>query len=172
MKEAVSSELKFWKLALRETYYLDLITQSEMIKMHTSDFFYHIDEVPLDDKDQVDVVLTIMNNPELFANLLREEITVLSKGCLPDDKRLFKKMYLSYLLDIQDAGHITEEIVDVYNNSINFDSEFWTTEERELAQSIVELFQFSAVQENPKIVQFIENPSFKILMYVNDLEYV
>jgi hypothetical protein len=172
MDKVISSELKFWKLALRETYYLGLITEVDLIRMHTSAFYNTISDENHKDSSQIEVVLSVMDNTDLFANLIKEEVDIISKGTLPDDKRTFKKMWVSYLLDCLDESYITDGEFEVYYDSIEFNGSTWTADERESAQDVVEIVRFMLLHQNPNMIEYIENPSFDMLMYANDLEYV
>jgi len=172
MKHAVSTELKFWKLALRETYYLDLIDESDFIRMHASEFYDSIDSLTPDKIPSAQLVFDVMKNTELFAELLREEIRIISTGDVPEDKRYFRRSWISYLLDCRDGGYINANEYGIYKSSINFDSSEWLDSERSLAESIIGMIQFNIVHENPSAGQFIEKPSFELLMFMNDLEYV
>ncbi len=172
MKNTVSTELKFWKLALRESYYLDLIDESDFIRMHTAEFYESIDSLTPTESVAAQTVFDVMKNTELFAELLREEIRIISTGDVPEDKRYFRRTWISYLLDCLHGGYINASEYDIYKSSINFDSSEWLDSERSLAESIIGMVQFSIVHENPKAGQFIEKPSFELLMFMNDLEYV
>lgn len=172
MREIVSSELKFWKLALRESYYLELITEDQLIRMHTSEFYDSINSPIGSDRKAIDIVLSVMHDTVLFANLMKEEARILSKGILPTDKRTFKKIWISYLLDCLNDNYITDSQFDIYYHSIEFDGFEWDDHECKAAQDVIEMIRFMLVHQNPKIVEYIENPSFDLLMYVNDLEYI
>lgn len=172
MKNTVSTELKFWKLALRESYYLDLIDESDFIRMHTAEFYESIDTLTPTETVAAQTVFDVMKNTELFAELLREEIRIISTGDVPEDKRYFRRTWISYLLDCLHGGYINANEYEIYKSSINFDSSEWLDSERSLAESIIGMIQFSIVHENPKAGQFIEKPSFELLMFMNDLEYV
>ena len=172
MENTVSTELKFWKLALREAYYLDLIDEPDFVKMYSLEFYESLDNLSRRDKVPVQIVFDVMKNSELFAYLLREEVRIISTGDVPEDKRYFRRHWLSYLMDCLHDGYINANQYDVYRTSINFDSSEWSDSERSMAESIIGMIQFSIVHENPKAGQFIEKPSFELLMFMNDLEYV
>lgn len=172
MRNAVATELKFWKLALREVYFLDLISEDDFMRMHAESFYENLTTIPVDDKSKVETVFEIMSNSKLFAMLMKEEANILTTAQLPDDKRLFKKMWLSYLLDCLHAEYLTLDQFEIYSEAISFDSRNWSENEVEVASEIIETLRFILVHDNPSAVEYIENPSFELLMYVNDLEYL
>jgi len=173
MREVISTELKFWKLALRESYHLGLITESDLIRMHSAAFYESLSEsMNATDSANVAVVFDVMGDIQLFANLMKDEAQILITGVVPGDKSMFKKMWISYLLDCRSDKYITDEQFDVYYNSIEFDGIKWSKHEREAAHDIIEVIRLMLVHQNSNLMEYIENPSFDLLMYVNNLEYV
>jgi hypothetical protein len=172
MREVISTELKFWKLALRESYYLGLITEDDLMRMHSGDYYDSLNELMSTDSVLIEHVFGIMNDIELFVRLMQEEAAILSTGIIPDDKRVFKKMWLSYLLDCHDSKYISDEQFNIYYGSIKFDGIEWSAYELEVAHDIVEVIRLMLVHQNLKLMDYIKNPSFDLLMYINELEYI
>ena len=138
----------------------------------TTTFYNSINSPTVEDSDNIELVLAVMDDTELFASLMKEEVSILSKGILPEDKRNFKKVWVSYLLDCLNNHYITDGQYDTYYRSIAFEGIDWIDHEREVAKDVIDMIRFMLVHQNRNIVDYIENPSFELLMYVNDLEYI
>lgn len=178
MNKATLGGLQIWKFALRESYAMGLITEYDLIEMHTSEFYDLVYDSGAGINTAVGIVFDMMNNfrtsddNDVFIKLMKDEVKILSKGIIPDDKQVFKKMWLSYLLDCLDGGYINNTQFDQYYSSIKFDGTEWCKCELEAARDVVDTIRLMLVHRNPKLIEFIENPGFDLLMYINDLEYL
>lgn len=168
-----NEHLKLWKVAIRELYYLDLLDENTFISMyHYGDHEYDYDSLNDSDKIIVDMVYDTLKNIELMAEALHEEVDVIARGILPKDKQVFKKMWLSYLLDCHDRGLITDADFSAMAPQIDFSNSDWSERELENANHVVDMIRFTLIEKNPASIEYIDNPSFDLLMYANNLEYV
>lgn len=172
MYEIVLNELKFWRIALRESYHLELITEDQLFRMHRSDYYENLNSYAYTECKYIELVFSLMNDSDLFANLMIEEANILFKGIIPTDKQSFKKIWLSYLLECLNDNYINESQFNIYYSSVEFNVVDWFDHERNAIRDVLEIIRFRLVHQNPKLIEYIANPTFDMLMYVNNLVYL
>lgn len=166
-----NDQLMLWKIAIRELYYLELIEESMFMRLYNYD---DVDTLSTSAEDQycIDIVYETMKNVELMAQDLHEEVDIIAHGIIPNDKRVFKKMWLSYLLDCSERGLITQIDFNELRYQIDFMNSEWSDIELVSANSVVDMIRFMLIEKNPSSIEYLDNPSFELLMYANNLEYV
>ena len=157
---------KFWNLAIRELYYIGFIPKDYMISIYGS---YNNDLI--DDYDYRKyylLVIEILKNTKLMNQLVSEEINIVSDLRLPE-KKLFRKMWLSYLLDCIILGSLDLSELDEYESRIDFSNNTWNNEETSNAMAIIDKLRIGIVNKNPNAIEYMENLSFDMLMDINKI---
>ena len=156
---------KLWNLALRELYHMGKISRELF-----GELYEKMDDVSDNSKYKKYylLIIEIFRNKELFVKLVHEEIRVVTYMELPA-KNIFKKMYISYLLDCLVAYALTEAEVEYYENKIDFANNVWTDVEKETALYIIDKLRMSIVLRNPDAIEYMENLTFDMLMDLNNI---
>lgn|SRR5574343_203544 len=157
---------KFWNLAVRELYHIGFISRDDMISIYGSYNSDLIDEY--DYKKYFLLVIEILKNKKLMTELVVEEISVISDLKLPE-KNIFKKMWLSYILDCVILGEIDLSDIDYYESEIDFSNNDWTQTEITSAMSVIDKLRIGIISKNPTAVDYMENLSFDVLMDINKI---
>lgn len=157
---------KFWNLAIRELYYIGFISKDDMISIYGT---YNNDLInEYEYRKYYLLVIEILKNTKLMSQLVKEEISVVSDLRLPE-KKLFKKMWLSYLLDCIIIGSLDLSDLDEYDSKINFSNNIWSKEETSNAMSIIDKLRIGIIHKNPSAIEYMENLSFDMLMDINKI---
>ena len=159
---------KFWNLAVRELYHIGFISRDDMISIYGSYNSDLIDEY--DYKKYFLLVIEILKNKKLMTELVVEEISVISDLKLPE-KNIFKKMWLSYILDCVILGEIDLSDIDYYESEIDFSNNEWTQTEITNAMSLIDKLRIGIISKNSQAVDYMENLSFDVLMNINKIGY-
>lgn len=159
---------KFWNLAVRELYHIGFISRDDMISIYGSYNSDLIDEY--DYKKYFLLIIEILKNKKLITELVVEEINVISDLKLPE-KNIFKKMWLSYILDCVILGELDLADIDYYESEIDFSNNEWTQAEISIAMSIIDKLRIGIISKNPQAVNYMENLSFDVLMDINKIGY-
>lgn len=168
MKKSINGTTKFWRVALRELYQLGVVDEPYFIHMYSNEVINKIDLNETENKIQM-MVIDIIKNKEMFRQLIKEELAFISKGEVPDSKLRFKPMWLSYLLDCVESELMEENDFIELKAAINFDIPDWTPEETEYVNMVLDMVRITILSSNPAALDFFENPSFELLMHVNDM---
>jgi hypothetical protein len=157
---------KFWNLAIRELYYIGFMPKDDMISIYGT---YNNDLInDYEYRKYYVLVIEILKNTKLMLQLVREEIAVVSDLRLPE-KKLFKKMWLSYLLDCIILGSLDLTELDEYESRIDFSNNVWSDEETSTAMNIIDKLRIGIVNKNPTAIEYMENLSFDMLMDINKI---
>ena len=136
---------KFWNLAIRELYHLGFISRNDMISIYGS---YNSDLInEYEYKKYFLLVIEILKNKKLISELVVEEISVISDLKLPE-KNIFKKMWLSYILDCVILGEIDLSDIDYYESEIDFSNNEWTQTEITNAMSLIDKLRIGIISKN------------------------
>jgi len=157
---------KFWNLAIRELYYIGFISKDDMISIYGS-----YNNILIDDYEYRKyylLVIEILKNSKLMSQLVTEEIAIISDLILPE-KKLFRKMWLSYLLDCIILGSLDLSELDGYESKIDFSNNIWSNEEMSTAMGIIDKLRIGIVNKNPNAIEYMENLSFDMLMDINKI---
>lgn len=157
---------KFWNLAIRELYHIGFISRDDMISIYGSYNSDLIDEYEY--KKYFLLVIEILKNKKLMTELVVEEVSVISDLKLPE-KNIFKKMWLSYILDCVILGELALSDIDHYESAIDFSNNEWTQSEISISMSVIDKLRIGIISKNPQAVDYMENLSFDILMDINKI---
>lgn len=163
--------LKFWRLALTEVFNLGFMKEKDFIKMYESDFYKSIN-INTEDKKTILLVIDIMRNTSLFTSLVKKEIRIITKTELPETKKNFSGTWLSYLLECYENRLIDLDELTEFRYCILFDNDTWDVEEKEIVDYIINKLRLYLVKANPHGIDYIENPTFDMLMTVNEIGYI
>lgn len=158
---------KFWNLAVRQLYYMDFISRSDMIKIYGS---YNSDLIVYDGsyKAYYLLVIDILKNKPLIHQLIKEEIDIIADMKLPS-KKIFKKMWLSYILDCVINGSLPDTDIPEYETKIDFSNELWLDNEINDANHIIDMVRLDIIGKNPRSIEYMEHLSFDILININKI---
>lgn len=163
--------LKFWRLALTEVFNLGFIKEKDFIKMYEAEFYKSIN-TNIEDKKNILLVIDVMRNTTLFSSLVKKEIKIITKTELPETKKKFTGTWLSYLLECYECRLIDLDELNDFRYCVLFDNDVWDIEEIEIVEYVINKLRLHLLKTNPNGIDYIENPTFDMLMSVNEIGYV
>jgi len=108
----------------------------------------------------------------LSVKSLKSEASFLSKGELPEFKIDFKVPWFCYLIDLVEVGIISESDFDSYLSSIDFSKSNWLLSEIRNIDVILELYQMKLVTEKPEFLEYVDTPTYELLMIANGMDFL
>jgi hypothetical protein len=100
--------------------------------------------------------------------VLKMEAAFITKGELPNEKTHFKYAFPAQLMLLTHNNVLTHQEADRLEHSIDYDIDEWTDDEQSLINDILELYRIVLLETQPNIMEHIENPSFDLLMTINN----
>jgi len=161
-------DITYWRIGLREVYSIDLISSEEFLHMYDREFLYQ-DYLTEKEYDIVKFIVDLISDADGFQELINEEMPFVFGGTLPDDKEYFRKHWLYHLAECLDEGHIDEEDFSNLSTSIDFLNPEWNEDEKMKVMTILDMLRITILAKVPSSIEYFENPSFEVLMYVNDI---
>ena len=160
---------KMWRIGLRTLIDNHTITFDEFASCFAKEF---LGKEPLTDRETeiVIAVNSVMGDTDRFARLVKEEIDWITRGTLPDAKEPFYSVWLSALMECQEGGHIDGEDMLSLKDSVDFERDGWGEDEKSAINTVLDMLRMTLILKNKNAFEFMENPSFELLMFVNGLE--
>ncbi len=165
-KDIVKLEIMLWRRVLQQLFSQNKISHDELLKYHNKCLFdlNHITGRELDIRK---LAISDIDKKDEYAQLLKIEANFISAGVVPDSKSDFQAIWVGQLAECVSNSFITENEFYEFSDMIDFKSYFYNEEEMSYIDMILDVVRFSLVNENPSAIDFIENPSFDLLMFVN-----
>jgi len=164
MENAKIDDATCWKLAIKFLLINRDITEEEYKNLHDFNVLMkNRVEVDKSISIRVDDILEIY--PQVLIKLIQTETAFLIDRKIPDN---FEMYWVSYLIECLTGGYINEDTYQIYRNSINFDTPI-TKKEYYLIDEVLEYLRTKTVKKAPSVINFIDNPSFDVLMAANEL---
>lgn len=161
-------DIVFWRVGLRETYGMGVISKEEFLKMYEREFIYK-DFISPKEASVITFVTELISDTDSFAEHIQSENAFIFDGVVPDKKSEFKKHWLFYLAECLEEGHIDSEDFDTLLNGIDFEKSDWTEEEDLKVKTVLDILRVDMVGRIPSAMEFFKNPSFELLMFANDM---
>ena len=157
-----------WKIALLHMFKSEYISDHELIDLHKNNLFLK-ENMTHRERDILFKALSVMDDVDGIKELLSIEANFISKGELPQ-KKLFESHLIGYLAECLCESCITEFELFEMMSEFDYSFDIYSEKEKYYIDIILEMVRLNLVSKNPSAIQFIDNPSFELLMFVNGVE--
>jgi hypothetical protein len=161
-------DIIYWRIGLRELYSVDMISQEEFLCMYDRDFLYQ-DYLSNKEYDIAKFIVGMVSDVDSFQQIINEEMVFVFGGKPPKNKKSFKKHWLFHLAGCLEEGHIDEEDFSNLINGIDFNNSEWNEDEEMKLNTILDMIRITMLSKSSSSIEYFENPSFEVLMFVNDM---
>lgn len=169
-KDIANADIKLWRMALRSLYARNIISKSELLTGHKI-YFFGNKKLGAREEFITSNATTVLSDMTGLKESLSIEARFIASGELPVIKSDFESHWLSHLAECVAEEYITESEFDEYSNRIDFSSYSYTDDEMNYVEMILDMVRFELLSKNPRAIEFIENPSFELLMFVNRIDW-
>lgn len=162
--------LKMWRIALRNLYSMGGVTRDEFISCFDKSF---LGKEPLTarESDIVESVNVIMSDSGSFTVLVKQDIDWITRGVIPE-KSSFSDMWMSALLECKEDAFLEPSEFDPLCDTIDFSVDEWLDGEMDTVNMVLDKLRMSILKKNPSAFEFMDNPSFDVLMYMNGMSTI
>jgi len=159
---------RFWKVGVRVLHNSGYIKDSEFVDVweQVTPDYMGCDEYIASINNKI---YEIMLNAEEIKPFLSAEVEFLRSTEIPEYKSKFKSLWYSMICDMEYRKLINLDEHDRWFNGTHFEDTVWSRKEIRLVNAVKSLIQQDLVSKNPSMLDYIDEPSFDVLMTANGM---